>query len=62
MARRNTNEAVVEEPIEVIEEESGPGMGIDVGVCALTFITLAVATVMLMMKLGSDYGVGPFGG
>lgn len=62
MARRNMNEASVEEPIEVIEEESGPGMGIDVGIAALTFITLFAATFFLTWKLGADYGVGPFGG
>ncbi|PIE23145.1 MAG: hypothetical protein CSA62_08895 [Planctomycetota bacterium] len=62
MARRKKNEALVEEPIEVIEEESGPGMGIDIGICSLTFLTLLTATIILMVHLGGQYGVGPFGG
>jgi hypothetical protein len=62
MARRARNEEVVEEPVEVVEEDSGPGMGIDIGICALTTITLIVAVGFLWSALGSHYGVGPLGG
>lgn len=53
---------IVDEPIEVIEEESGPGLGIDIGICALTTLTLALAIVFLMTTLGEHYAKGPFGG
>lgn len=60
MARRTRQEVQIEEPIEVIEEDSGPGMGVDIGVCALTTLTLCVALVFLLMSLGDNYSYGPF--
>ncbi len=60
MARNNANAA--EAPVEILDEEKGPGMGIDIGICAMTSVSLIAAVVLVMLALGNNYGAGPFGG
>ena len=60
MARNDTLE--VGEPIEILDEDTGPGLGIDFGIIVGTTVTLLTAVVLIMMALGNHYGHGPFGG
>ena len=59
MARRTQN--APEAPVEILDEEKGPGMGVDVGICAMTTISLITAVILVMLALGQHYGKGPFG-
>jgi len=59
MARKKAIE--MGEPIEILDEDKGPGLGIDFGIILGTTVTLLVAVVLIMMALGSHYGHGPFG-
>ena len=58
---RNTG-TDVGQPIEILDEDTGPGLGIDFGLIVGTTITLLTAVVLIMAALGNHYGHGPFGG
>ncbi|MFQ5504171.1 MAG: hypothetical protein ACE5F1_05140 [Planctomycetota bacterium] len=58
MARR-TNDAV-EAPIEILDEEGGPAMNMDVGIILTTTVLLLIAVILVMLALGGHYGAGPF--
>ena len=47
-------------PIEILDEDKGPGLGIDFGIIVGTTVTLLTAVVLLMVALGSHYNHGPF--
>ena len=57
---RNTG-TDVGQPIEILDEDKGPGLGIDFGLIVGTTITLVTAVLLIMLALGSHYNHGPFG-
>ena len=52
----------VGQPIEILDDDTGPGLGIDFGIIVGTSVTLLVAVVLLMLALGNHYAHGPFAG
>ena len=58
MARKRNTEPEILDDVEVLEQ-SGGGMGIDVGLIATTSFFLIAAIVMICLVLKNDYGAGP---
>jgi len=50
-----------DEPLEIIEDEGGPGVGVDFGIIIGTTVLLLVGVILVMVALGQHYGRGPFG-
>lgn len=50
-----------DEPFELIEDEGGPGLGIDFGIILGSTILLLTGVVLVMLALGEHYAAGPFG-
>jgi len=51
-----------DEPLEIIEDEGGPGVGADFGIIIATSVLLLGGVILIMLALGSHYARGPFGG
>ena len=49
----------IQEPIEIIEDDSGPGLGLDAGLIIGTTVVLFVSIVFLVIALKDHYNAGP---
>ena len=49
----------IPEPVEIIEDESGPGLGMDAGLIFGTTVVLLAAIVFVMIALKDHYAAGP---
>jgi len=49
----------IQEPVEIIEDDSGPGLGMDAGLIFGTTLVLFAAIVFVMIALKNNYGAGP---
>ncbi len=51
----------IQEPVEIIEDDSGPGLGMDAGLIFGTTVVLLTAIIFCMIALGNHYNAGPLG-
>lgn len=49
----------IQEPVEIIEDDSGPGLGMDAGLIFGTTFVLLTAIVFIMIALKTHYAAGP---
>ena len=49
----------IQEPVEIIEDDSGPGLGMDAGLIFGTTIVLLAAIIFVVMALNDHYAAGP---
>ncbi|MEZ5990434.1 MAG: hypothetical protein R3F30_15230 [Planctomycetota bacterium] len=49
----------IEEPIEIVEDESASKLNFDVGIAIATTVVLLGAIVFVMIALRDHYGAGP---
>ena len=49
----------IQEPVEIIEDDSGPGLGMDAGLIFGTTVVLLAAIIFVMIALNTHYSAGP---
>lgn len=49
----------IQEPVEIIEDDSGPGLGMDAGLIFGTTLVLFAAIVFVLIALKDHYNAGP---